>query len=323
MTNLLIISGPTATGKTGLGLELAQKFNGELVSADSRQVYTGLDIVTGKDLPPSINYELSTISWRNRKLKFYLIDGVKVWLYDIVNPNEEFNVSFWKECADLVIKDIRSRGKLPIIVGGTGLYLKSLTQNLDKINIVPNHQLRKELSGKSVEYLQDKLSRLNPEASAYLNSSDRKNPRRLIRAIEIALQSSPSIRLEGDLPAQAGKGGELLNISLTAPKDYLNTRIDRRVEDRLKLGAVTEITSLFSKYSPSLSCFSASGYRAYSQPDFVSRWKILEHQYARRQLTWFKKQPRMNWFDITNPEWKSHVFVLVDNWYNNSNAKES
>jgi len=318
MHKLLIISGPTATGKTGLGLELAQKFNGELVSADSRQVYTGMDIVTGKDLPPTINYQPSTINWRNRKLKFYLIDGVKIWLYDIVNPDEEFNVSFWKECADLVIKDIHSRGKLPILVGGTGLYLKSITQNLDQINIVPDHKLRKELSEKSVEYLQDKLSRLNPEASAYLNSSDRQNPRRLIRAIEISLagQNISNSQL-------STINYQLLSICLSAPREYLNSQIDRRVEDRIKLGAVTEITALFSKYSPSLSCFSASGYRAYSQPDFVSRWKILEHQYARRQLTWFKKQPNLNWFNIIDSEWKSNVFTLVASWYNKSNAKES
>jgi len=120
MNKVLVICGPTATGKTALGLELAKKFNGELISADSRQVYVGMDLVTGKDLPVGTKPFISQIRWRDRFLKYYIIKNVNIWLYDIVNPDEPFNVAYWKEVADLVINDIHLRGKLPIVVGGTG-----------------------------------------------------------------------------------------------------------------------------------------------------------------------------------------------------------
>src|SRR3989339_1418163 len=122
MSKLLVVCGPTATGKTSLGLKMAQKFNGEIISADSRQVYAGMDIVTGKDLPPAVTSQVSNLSWQGRFLKYYEIEKIKVWGYDLVNPDQDFNVSFWNECAKILISDIRSRGKLPIIVGGTGLY---------------------------------------------------------------------------------------------------------------------------------------------------------------------------------------------------------
>ena len=96
MSKVLIISGPTATGKTKLALEIAQKFSGEIDSADSRQVYTGKNLIHGKDLPPNPKAQISSLKWRSKNLKYYVVDGIKIWLYDVVNPGEEFNVSFWK-----------------------------------------------------------------------------------------------------------------------------------------------------------------------------------------------------------------------------------
>lgn len=319
MQKLLIISGPTATGKTSFGLEIAKKFNGEILSADSRQVYIGMDIVTGKDLPLNIKYQTSNIKWKNRYLKYYLFNNIKVWLYDIVSPDEPFNVSFWKECADLVIADIFSRGKLPIVVGGTGLYLKSLTQPMSQISIPPNPKLRKQLEDKSPEYLFDYLHRLNPLSSVNINRSDRFNPRRLIRAIEIALHHNlPPLKLRG------GSGGcyeksdnrTILHLCLTAPKDYLYSRIDQRVDDRIKAGAIEEAQNLLKKYSPDLPSMTSCGYRAFLDPDPVAKWKTLEHQYARRQLIWFKKKSRQIIFDISQPDWKTNTLNTVQSWYN-------
>ena len=272
MKKVLIICGPTATGKTKLGIDIAKKFGGEIVSADSRQVYVGRNIITGKDLPANLKPQISKLKWRDRYLKYYEVDGVRIWLYDIVSSGKEFNVSYWKECADLVISDILSRNRLPIVVGGTGLFIKSLTQSLSQIHVPPHSLLRIELANKSAEYLFDYLNKLDSIRAAILNISDRHNPRRLIRAIEISL-SKTTINYE---PTNY----ELFLIGLTAPRAELYSRIDQRVMDRVMAGAAAEDPIL-----------------AADPP----RWQFQEHQIARQQLTWFAKQPRIHWFDITSP----------------------
>ena len=287
---VLIICGPTATGKTKLGIELAKKFGGELVSADSRQVYIGKNLVYGKDLPPKLKAQNSKLKWRDRYLKFYEVDGIKIWLYDIVSSNEPFNIAFWKECADLVIADITRRHKLPILIGGTGLYLKSLTQSLAQISVPPNLLLRNELADKSVKYLFNYLNRIDSARAASLNSSDRKNPRRLIRAIEISLSKKVS-------PFPERTNLNILQIGLTAFRDILYKLVDQRVADRIAAGAAAE--------DPRLAANSAS-------------WGKSEHAIVRHQLTWFKMQPHVAWFDITAPHWTKKAIGLVQNWYNNT-----
>ena len=326
-TKVLIICGPTATGKTRFGLQMAKKFKGEIVSADSRQVYVGMDIVTGKDIPYNLKPITSNLQWRDRKLKYYLIDSAKIWLYDVVNPNEPFNVAFWKECADLVIADIFRRNRLPIVVGGTGLYLKSLTvgqmsQSLSKISILPNPQLRSKLKDRNVAYLFNYLNRIDPARAAVLNISDRANPRRLIRAIEIALSSNqppPSLlaktRAEGE-NLREGRGVSYLTIGLTAPRAELYRRVDLRVDDRLRQGAEAECQRLVSKYGWDLPSFTASGYRALRSSEPKTIWSNLEHAYIRRQLTWFTHKPDVRWFDITASRWQSRAQELISSWYN-------
>jgi len=312
MQKLLIICGPTATGKTLFALEVAKKFNGEIISADSRQVYTGMDIVTGKDLPRNAQCLMSNVQWKNKRLSYYDISGIKIWLYDVVNPDESFNVSYWKECADLVISDIHKRNKLPIVVGGTGLYIKSLTQNLDQISISPNQKLREDLADKNPEYLFNYLNQLNPSLSAKINASDRHNPRRLIRAIEISLTSKLLVNSQ-----LSTIDYQLFQIGLTAPLDTLYSRIDNRVDAREALGAAEESKIILSRYDRNLPSLTASGYRAFLDSNPISKWKTLEHQYARRQLTWFKKQPGIHWFDISVSNWQPFAVSLINNWYNN------
>lgn len=287
MKKVLIICGPTATGKTKLGIDIAKKFGGEIVSADSRQVYVGRNIITGKDLPANLKPQISKLKWRDRYLKYYEVDGVRIWLYDIVSSGKEFNVSYWKECADLVISDILSRNRLPIVVGGTGLFIKSLTQSLSQIHVPPHSLLRIELANKSAEYLFDYLNKLDSIRAAILNISDRHNPRRLIRAIEISL-SKTTINYE---PTNY----ELFLIGLTAPRAELYSRIDQRVMDRVMAGAAAEDPIL-----------------AADPP----RWQFQEHQIARQQLTWFAKQPRIHWFDITSPSWQIEAEKIAIGWYN-------
>ena len=326
-TKVLIICGPTATGKTKFGLHIAKKFKGEIVSADSRQVYVGMDIVTGKDLPSNLKSQISNLKWRDRNLGFYEIGGIKVWLYDVVSPNEPFNVAFWKECADIVIADIRSRDSLPVVVGGTGLYLKSLTHSLSQISVPPHQILRTQLAAKSAKYLFNYLNKLDPNRASRLNSSDRANPRRLIRAIEIALSSNqppPSLlaktRAEGE-NLREGRGVSYLTIGLTAPRAELYRRVDLRVDDRLRQGAEAECQRLVSKYGWDLPSFTASGYRALRSSEPKTIWSNLEHAYIRRQLTWFTHKPDIRWFDITASRWQSRAQELISSWYNDLNTR--
>jgi len=267
---LLVICGPTAIGKTALAATLAKKFNGELISADSRQVYRGMDIVTGKDRP-----------------------GVPVWLYDVVNPDEEFSVSHWVKLASHAIADIQKRNKLPIVVGGTGLYIHALLKPFDTINIPPDSILRAQLSTFSKEQLQEKLKVIAPNIWKELNISDRNNPRRLIRKIEIK-ESKIDVNKQQNL-------FDYLMIGLTASLSKLDQRIDKRFAKRVQQGMNEEINILIKKYKSDLPSMSAIG--------------LNEHAYARRQMTWFKKQPDIRWFDITKPELESDVTAEVSTWY--------
>ena len=187
MNKLLVICGPTATGKTSLGILLAKKVDGEIISADSRQVYIGMDLGTGKDLPKNSEFKI-----QNSKIGYYLFDKIPVWMIDIVKPNQEFSAADFVGLASKVINDINSRNKLSIIVGGTGFYIKALIDGVDTLGIPPDWELRKQLGLKSTAELFEMLSRINSEKSASMNSSDKQNPRRLIRAIEVALKNQKS-----------------------------------------------------------------------------------------------------------------------------------
>ncbi|RMD65757.1 tRNA (adenosine(37)-N6)-dimethylallyltransferase MiaA, partial [Candidatus Pacearchaeota archaeon] len=164
LKKIVLISGPTATGKTKLAVKLTKIFPALLISADSRQVYQGMDIVTGKDHPPQI----------------------KLACLDILKPDEKISVALWRQCALKAIASAYSQNQLPIIVGGTNFYLKSLTSNIETITIPPNLSLRRILSAKTAVELQAILNKLNPTKLKRMNNSDRHNPRRLIRAIEVA-----------------------------------------------------------------------------------------------------------------------------------------
>src|SRR3989338_8745724 len=207
MHQLLFVVGATGTGKTSLALKIAKKFNGELISADSRQVYRGMNIGTGKDIP--------------------------------------------------------KRGKLPIVVGGTGLYISALEKPMTTISIPPNTRLREQLEMASVRKLQQNLKHTDPIHYAEMNDSDRKNPRRLVRAIEIAqyLLAHPAM-MKKVRRKVLGRKFSTLRIGLQAPKHLLYKRIDERVNRRLEQGAEKEIRSLLNNgYGFDLPAFSALGYR--------------------------------------------------------------
>lgn len=311
MKEILIITGPTATGKTGFALQLAEKFSGELISADSRQVYIGADIVTGKDIPNGFTKKSSDLVWHDRPLTYYTDGTIRIWLTDVVNLDEQFNVSFWKECCDLIISDILARNKLPVVVGGTGLYIKSLTQNLSQISVPFNRELRESLKNLTRKQLFNYLKNINSLKAESLNESDSHNPRRLIRAIEISeyLTNNPkSYTYTNSYNA--------IFVGLSSSRDYLSKRITSRVEDRFSQGADWEARYFLSKYPPDLPALTACGYRAFMGNDPKKIWITSETQYLKRQFTWFKKMPDINWFDVGKPDWQNEAEKMVVSWYN-------
>src|SRR5581483_4796649 len=302
MNKLLLISGPTASGKTALGFLMGKKLQGEIVSADSRQVYKGMDLVTGKEEDPV----------------------VKTWLIDVVDPDDDFNVATYYELAWKAIRDIWDRGKLPIVVGGTGFYIKALLDGIGTMGIPPNWKMRNEFSKLSIEELAKILQKIDAKKWDVMNASDRKNPRRLIRAIEIANYipaGEEKVIVAGD-----DSGLKLEELSSVAPQDFIKTesdffwigltmptsavlyeRIDLRVDERVALGALEEARRLGKEYGWNISSMTGQGYRELreciegkiSLNEAINRWKFAEHAYARKQMTWFKKEKRILWFDAT------------------------
>lgn len=317
MKKVLVILGPTATGKTDLALNQAQKFNGELVSCDSRQVYTGLDIGTGKEA--SSKWQVAN----SRKGKGnWIINGIKVWMYDVADPKTQFAVKDYVEKAEKVMEDIIKRNKLPIIVGGTGLYLKALLEGLPNLDIGIDEKLREELQLLSLKELQEKLQNLSTIKWESLNESDKQNPRRLLRSIELV--SMYGYISTSDRRKVISNKYEVLKIGLTAPREILNKRIDNRLISRIDQGMIEEAKNLH-KNGLSFKRMKELGleYRMLAEllenkisgEQFIERIRIKIHQYAKRQMTWFNKDKNINWFDITEDSWLQKLEKMILEWY--------
>lgn len=309
--NLLAIVGPTAVGKTRLAVEIKKeldsRFHGndrtraELVSVDSRQVYIGMDIGTGKD--------------------------AKIFGTDLTKPNKLFNVADYCHTVKPYIQKLLNNGKLPILVGGTGLYLKALIDGFETLEIPPNTVLRKKLEKLTIVELQKELLSMYPYMNnnyekggevVGMNNSDWNNPRRLIRRIEIEkykfiplCHSRPAtecgVNSSGNLKSKESdsslRWNDIVIIGLTAPLPTIKQNIERRVKERLDKGLFDEIKSLVDKYGWNEVLRNTIAYKEWE--DYFSRkitkeaaienWIKDEFNYAKRQLTWFKKDRRIVW----------------------------
>jgi tRNA dimethylallyltransferase len=319
MNKLLVICGPTSTGKTSLAVRLAKKYNGEIVSADSRQVYKKMDIGTGKDLPSNSKIMFPLFS----KYGYYLLDGVKVWGYDLAKPSEEFNISWYLKFANRIIPEIQKCGKLPILTGGTGLYIKGVLDGIPTIDVPKNVKLRTELDPRSAESLYETLSQMDSLKAASLNSSDKKNPRRLIRAIEIAQWKLGHGNVEVLEPG-SGNLGSIMEIGLSAPALVIGQKIKQRIIQRVEGGIKNEIEGLIkSGIHWETQSMASIGYRQWrdffeggvEEDKVVDEWEKDERNYVKRQMTWFKKDKAIIWFDITGKEYPNNVEKLVEKWY--------
>ena len=355
LRQLLVICGPTATGKTELGYELAQKFNGEILSADSRQVYKEMDIGTGKGLNKDLKLKIKNL----KEGVCYILGNTPLWGYDLVAPNKDFNVSQYFSIARKFIINIWNKGKLPIIVGGSGLYIKVLIDGLGTISIPPDDKLRRLLNTKNTGQLLHLLNVLDSIRANSMNESDRKNPRRLIRAIEIAYWNTkinpfgklrPSAQRASTVSARSNslrpeevdteqirsiknqnpkiknrlKYDSLIMIGLTSSKLFINRRIEERVEERISDGFEEELLGFLKRgVDWKYQSMQSLGYRQYekyfkgaiSWGDFVHNWKVEEQKYAKRQFMWFKKDHRINWFEISQVNWEYKVEKFIRSWY--------
>ncbi len=310
MQKIVCIVGPTAVGKTALSLEIARKFNGALISADSVQVFKGLDIISGKDIPKRTTFNvLPELSKNGFHTGYYSHHNIPIFLLDVVGPTSSFSVSHFHKLASEVIQYIKENDKLPIVVGGTGLYIDSLLNQIGTSEIEPNLELRKKLEQLPVSSLRDKLKKNNEKKFNSMNESDANNPRRLIRAIEIAGKSKFTL-------SNNKNPYESLAIGLMCDRAVLKQRIDARVQDRLENGALNEAKKLFENYENlTQQVQDANGYKqlfAYlkneiSWDEAIYRWKISEYRHAKNQMTWFKKYGNVAWFDITKKGYNKEI----------------
>lgn len=290
LPKIIVIVGPTASGKTDLGLALAKKFNGEIISADSRQVYKKMDIGTAK---PKGEWERDV----------YVVEGVPHYAMDNVEPDQEFTLADFKVLATKCVQDILDRKKIPIIVGGTGLYVWSLIDNLDIPHVAPNLELRNELEKKDLAELVAMLEKLDPDTCAKI---DLRNPRRVLRALEVVISSGQSFF------AQRTKSEplfEALQIGIEVPKEELYKRIDVRVDKQVADGLLLETQELVRLgYGWNLPSMSSIGYKQMGYyikgemglQEAVDRLKSDTQKYAKRQMTWFKRDKRVVWIKNTN-----------------------
>ena len=304
MNPLVVIVGPTATGKSRLALQLARRFGGEIVNADSRLVYRYMDIGTAKP-----GRDETTL--------------VPHHLIDIINPDEDFNLAQYQRLVSKTVVDIQERGKLPLLVGGSGLYVWGVVEGWQVPEVAPDPAFRRQLEGRvergEVNELFRELEQIDPAAAARV---DRLNPRRVIRALEIARDSKAS------QPRKVPPPYDILIIGLTTGRSELYRRIDTRVDGMIEQGLADEVKKLLEMgYSLELPAMSSIGYKQIglfskgemTLEDAVQQIKTETHRLVRRQYNWFRlKDERIKWFDIEDAGFESGVEGLVEGFINDN-----
>jgi len=297
---LIVILGPTASGKTSLAIELAQELNTEILSADSRQFYREIPIGTAAPTEEEL-----------KKVKHHFIGNLSV--------EDNYNVSTFEKDALKVIETAFQKHDQLIMVGGSGLYLDAVCKGIDDLPD-PNPELRNSLNKlyqqQGIGALQEKLNTLDPE---YYQKVDKHNPKRLLRALEVCLQTGrPYSELRLNKPGK--RDFSILKIGLDLPREELNKRINRRTDEMLQAGWLEEAKKVFPKRE--LNALNTVGFKELFNYlagewtlDFASeKIKINTRRYAKRQMTWFRKDPEINWF---SPKNKEVIFEFVSNQLTN------
>lgn len=296
---IIALVGPTASGKTALGMAIARRFGGEVICVDSRTVYRGMDIGTAKPRGKVEGRGLKSTDTESLFLEdsCLILEDVPHWGIDLVEPNEEYNISQFKPFAEKKIKEIISRGSVPILVGGTGLWVDAIVDNLEIPKVKPDPELRRALEKKELSELFAEYKSLDPVGALVI---DRFNPRRLIRAIEVC-------RTTGEPFSKLRRKGEpnydCLWLGVDVPREELFQRIEDRVDAMIAAGLVGEVRVLKDRYGCDAPSMSGIGYRQMcgflegqqSLVDAITDIKADTKSYAKRQMTWWRKNPRIKW----------------------------
>lgn len=301
---LIIIAGPTAVGKSKTSIELAKKVGGEIISADSMQVYKYMNIGTAK-------------------LSKAEMEGVPHYLIDELEPTEDFNVVSFKTMADEAIKKIYESGHIPILVGGTGFYIQSVLYDIDFDNeaydIKLRNQLEKLMKEKGEEYMHELLSELDKESASII---PKENKKRVIRAIEFFKLTGKKISEHNKLQRKKDSPYKHFFFVLNDDRAALYNRIDKRVDDMIKDGLESEVKALLELgLNESMTAMQGIGYRQmvkylqgeYSLDDAIEKIKADTRHFAKRQLTWFKREKDAIWYNIN--EFNYDLLAVADNMY--------
>lgn len=288
---VLVIIGPTAVGKTKLSIEMAKRFNGEIISGDSMQVYKGMDIGTAK-------------------IKEDEKEGVPHYLMDIKEPDEPFSAAEFQQRAQVIIADIQSRGKLPIIVGGTGLYIQSVIYDYQFSEAPSDPSYRAKLEQQVEEQGMDvvfaELAKVDPKSAERIHPH---NSRRVIRALEIYHCTGKTMSEQLQEQSTDLKYNTCI-IGLTMERERLYERINHRVDLMVEEGIIGEVRGFFEQGLKECQSIQAIGYKEWydffegrvSESDAIENLKQNSRRYAKRQLTWFRNKMDVSWFDVTNVE---------------------
>lgn len=286
---VIVICGPTASGKTSLSISLAKKINGEIVSCDSMQIYKEMDIGSAK---PTVE--------EMQEIKHYLVD--------FVSPEKRYSVSEYKEDASKAIEEIINKGKTPIIVGGTGLYLNSLIYNIQynemEVDLNYRRELEKEAEEYGLEVLYNRAKEIDPEAMEKVSANDKK---RITRVLEIY---NATVRNKTELEKKSRKEVpyNYLIFGINMERSILYDRINKRVDIMLEQGLIEEVKNLINKYSNMPTAMQGLGYKEVkefldgniSKEEMIEKIKMETRRYAKRQITWFKRIENIIWLDGLN-----------------------
>lgn len=298
---VIVICGPTASGKTALSIELAKKINGEIISADSMQIYKDMNIGAAKPTKEEMQ-------------------GIKHYLLDFVSPEIRYSVADFKEQAEEAIKEIIKKGKTPIVVGGTGLYINSLIYGIEYAKTEFDDEYRKELEKiylkKGLEYLYNEAMRIDPEAMQTISKNDKK---RIMRVLEIYNETGKT-KTEQDKESRKEVKYDYYVFALNMEREILYERINKRVDIMLEQGLVEEVKFMLKKYKEFPTAMQGLGYKEVkyyldsmiTYKEMVEKIKMETRRYAKRQITWFKKNKQTIWLDAL-AEIKSNMDLILEN----------
>lgn len=299
---VIVIVGPTASGKTALSIELAKKINGEIVSCDSMQIYKDMDIGSAKPSKEEMQ-------------------GIKHYMLDFVSPDKRYSVAEYKKDAEMAIEEILKKGKIPIVVGGTGLYADSLIYGIEYNEIEFNEEYRKRLENiatteEGLRSLYNKAKEIDSEALKKISPNDKK---RIIRVLEI-YNSTGKTKTELEIESRRNEVKYDYRVfAINMDRDVLYERINKRVDIMLESGLIDEVETLLKKYKTFPTAMQGLGYKEVVQyfnkeltrDEMIDKIKQETRRYAKRQLTWFRKNKKTIWLDGLN-DMENNIHIIVE-----------